>query len=176
MSWNIGVIYYLTGGGGGIGAPWMEVKEDKTISYIHFPPSIGNGGFSLRNVKKFIELYNIQISIIRLMLLFTIYYDNLVFISKQNKFYFIFRIPLRFILKILKYFFLKKGNDDNEDIVWSKLLYEKGCLPDTGKATRFSFEYYPEYLYKLNKELLPFGCHAWYKDCNYIFWKKFITI
>jgi len=47
-------------------------------------------------------------------------------------------------------------------------------LPDERKALSFSFELEPSVAYKLNKHLLPFGCHAFMKyEPN--FWASFIN-
>src|SRR5690606_24202321 len=37
----------------------------------------------------------------------------------------------------------------------------------------FSFEFNPRLLYQLNKEQLPFGCHAWWRY-DLEFWKPYI--
>lgn len=46
--------------------------------------------------------------------------------------------------------------------------------PSPRKASRFSFEVNPSYLYRLNRKRLPFGCHAWMK-WEPEFWSRYIT-
>lgn len=64
----------------------------------------------------------------------------------------------------------------NEDAFWSR--YVAATFPDFKVACfeeslKFSFERLPSYLYSLNNEQLPFGCHAWFKH-DREFWKKYI--
>lgn len=46
--------------------------------------------------------------------------------------------------------------------------------PSAKQAARFAFETSPSYLYKLNGNKLPFGCHAWRKYQYNDFWYKYI--
>lgn len=52
----------------------------------------------------------------------------------------------------------------NEDLFWG-LFVSAQCsffkVPRAQDAIAFAFEAYPEYLYQLNHQRLPFGCHAW---------------
>lgn len=59
----------------------------------------------------------------------------------------------------------------NEDVIWSLMVPYK--RPSIDKALKFSFEMNPEKSFKLTKQQLPFGCHAWEKY-NSLFWSKFI--
>ena len=34
-------------------------------------------------------------------------------------------------------------------------------VPSAQEAVAFAFEAHPDYLYQLNQQRLPFGCHAW---------------
>lgn len=48
-------------------------------------------------------------------------------------------------------------------------------VPSPIEASAFAFERSPRYLYELNNNTLPFGCHAWEKyDMD--FWLKFIHL
>ncbi len=71
---------------------------------------------------------------------------------------------------------------DNEDVFWSiyvPLNYDFR-IPTFKKAAEFSFDLYPNELFKLVKHKLPLGCHAWYRkdfpyEGNTKFWGKFIN-
>ena len=60
----------------------------------------------------------------------------------------------------------------NEDVFWSLEVNRKKKqlkIPDYKKALCFSIEFKPEHAFALNKNHLPFGCHAW--DCYIDFWR-----
>ncbi len=67
------------------------------------------------------------------------------------------------------------GNDHhyfNEDVFWSLEVNRKMNrlnIPDYKTALRFSIEGNPEYAIEVNKNRLPFGCHAW--DIYAGFWR-----
>ena len=64
-----------------------------------------------------------------------------------------------------------KAIPKNEDLLWT--LFVPFKKPAAEEALGFAFELDPAQSYRLNKEQLPFGCHAWEKyDAE--FWKKFI--
>lgn len=167
--------YWFKKGYDYIGAPWIRLNTSKTKPEFYDPPVIGNGGFSLRNIKKFFVLHNIKMSIISFIHLFQSFYNDISRKSKLNILYFIPRFFYRPLLKILKFLFFKQNeSDNNEDIKWSNLLLKNSNLPSVMEAVKFSFENFPEYLYQLNDEELPFGCHEWHKYYNYFFYKQYI--
>jgi hypothetical protein len=158
-----------------IGAPWIRLNISRTIPEFYDPPAVGNGGFSLRNIKRLIAIHNVSMSIISFFHLFKSYYKRMLSKSKKNVFYIFpifFSCIVILILKIISY---KKYILDSEDEIWTRLLHGKSRLPPVMDAVKFSFENFPEYLYKLNNEKLPFGCHDWYKYYNYFFFRKYIT-
>lgn len=167
-----------------IGAPWFEgydiVKSNKIIG-------VGNGGFSLRNVKDSIKLLK------KLRLLEAL--------EPYKNFNWKGIVP-RLNSIIRRVYGAKKRPCDfernfnlYEDIFWCKAaplrLNSFSCnsailqlmatifLKDTFKiapiedAVKFSFETNPREMFKMNNEQLPFGCHAWEKY-DPEFWKKFI--
>jgi hypothetical protein len=160
-----------------IGAPWLEINGDKPTPKFSNPSPVGNGGFSLRNTSVFIRCHTLKIGVKWFVHLFASYYKSISHKSKKKRLYFIPRIPLYFMLRFLKWIFFRKDEweNNNEDKVWSIFLQKKRRLPDTTEAMKFSFENFPEFLYGLNSNTLPFGCHAWYKYDNYDFFKKHIT-
>jgi len=44
-------------------------------------------------------------------------------------------------------------------------------IPLASEAVAFAFEAHPEYLFELNQQQLPFGCHAWQRY-NPEFWER----
>lgn len=61
----------------------------------------------------------------------------------------------------------------NEDVFWSLEVNRRSArlkIPDYKKALGFSIEFQPEYAFRLNKGMLPFGCHAW--DLYLPFWRN----
>ncbi len=61
----------------------------------------------------------------------------------------------------------------NEDWFWA-LVPKEFKYPSFEEALDFSFDSHPELCLELNKGVLPFACHGWYKNRNYGFWKNFI--
>jgi hypothetical protein len=166
-----------------IGAPWFETKRDGSI-YIN---DVGNGGFSLRNVKS-------SIQILRELR----YLEVLEQYSTLNWKGLLPRLP-----KLIKMLLKSRKRESNfernfrghEDGFWCRYaqvrLNTLSCNKDFNKfaklfikndfkiapvqqALKFSFEANPQLLYKMNGGKLPFGCHAWEKF-DPIFWKSFIT-
>lgn len=147
-----------------IGAPWMKLngKLDEKNS--------GNGGFSLRKVASFIELFDHQGAIWG--------YEGLACRYR-------YRGPLQGRLSILRgllgwknrlHDFAEKG-DENEDLFFATLKHKKGKpfrIPPVSEAMYFSFEESPAMLYERTGHTLPFGCHAWEKWEYETFWKQFI--
>ncbi len=153
-----------------IGAPFVKINKTE-IELV----SVGNSGFSLRNVAKCINCLE-KIKTIRQI-------SNLV-----NKF------KLKYVIKIIAFFekyfknkfFIKarlisaytNGLSIHEDIFWSKyipILFPEFLVCEKTLALAFSFERFPSKLYILNNNILPFGCHAWSKY-EPEFWKKHIKI
>jgi len=155
-----------------IGAPWLKLNKSKTMPEFDNIQAIGNGGFSLRNIKKIITIHSFNISIISFF--HFLYYNEITFNSLEDILFFIPKILFRVVLKSLKFIFHRQHEFDNEDVKWSKLIKKKGKFPSITEAVKFSFENFPEYLYQLNNGELPFGCHDWYKYYNLLFYKSIL--
>ena len=152
-----------------IGAPWFEhyglaSKDDKTIG-------VGNGGFSLRNVKK---TYMIIRKIYKIRKLYRFLLNlklDKIFQSGS-----IIRI-IQFIFKIQSHNinFILSDVILNEDFFWSQQIPEafEFKVSPVSDAIGFCFEVNPSRLYKINGQQLPFGCHAWEKY-EPDFWQLFI--
>jgi hypothetical protein len=160
-----------------IGAPWLRLNKEKTMPEFYDPPAVGNGGFSLRNIKSSIKKHTIKMTALSFIHLLQSYYNKLSLKYKKNVLILIPRVFLKLTLNSLKYTFFQfdyKTND--EDDVWASLFLKKGNVPPAIEAMKFSFENYPEYLYGLNNSKLPFGCHNWSLYNNYPFFKKYINL
>lgn len=65
----------------------------------------------------------------------------------------------------------------NEDVFWSieaNLHKKRLNIPSYKEAVKFAFEEHPETALCVNKGNLPFGCHAWYKKEQAVFWQQYI--
>jgi hypothetical protein len=158
--------YWCSKGYDYIGAPWMKLngKLDKENS--------GNGGFSLRKIQSFIDLFSHKGKILT--------YKGLLCYHR-------YRGPLHkpwlVLLGLLGlYNTLKSFTEDqveNEDLFFVTLKYKRGKkfnIPSSQTAMLFSFEEKPSLLFEQTGNTLPFGCHAWKKYEYDSFWKNFIPL
>lgn len=154
-----------------IGAPWFEgfEKADENSKMLN---EVGNGGMSLRNIKKHIKLFENPHFI-----------QSYSAIAEENKKHKtisnIVNIPVNFC-KYLSQFVIpiRFGTKLNEDFYIAK--YAKKIVPDfkiptPDIALKFAFENQPKRLYQMNGEILPFLCHA-FKKYDFDFWQKFIQL
>lgn len=149
-----------------IGAPWFEgfTEADSNSKII----GVGNSGFSLRK---------------------TTLKDKINEYIQPPKIYFSRNVFLKMIGVLIVYLFQILGkinlnnsvflfNNDPEDIFFGYRLKEKGIkmnIAPISEAIKFSFEINPKLLLEMNNNILPFGCHAWWKyDLD--FWKNHIKI
>ena len=134
-----------------VGAPWFEGWRNHEEGYGFM--CVGNGGFSLRKVDKFLKITNPS------QLLYG-FWKRLKFGRKS----------------VGEYMETKK--DRWEDVFFCYDL--KGTrlelkTPSCRKASMFSIETSPEYIFKeVNRGQLPFGCHAWKRYQYEEFWSKHI--
>jgi hypothetical protein len=149
-----------------VGAQWLEDSNGKVKLN-----GVGNGGFSLRNVEKFLYIFTkceIQ----------TMNNESIIkhrFHKIKNK-----TITLRSKLfnlignkKVVYY----RDKNLNEDGFWGLIAPKISGRYKTApaqEAVKFSFDRYPDILYQMNDYKLPFGCHAW-KKRNPEFWKNHIS-
>jgi len=139
-----------------IGAPWLIHQAGKRKPVPRVIP-VGNGGFSLRNVNTFLRMC----STLRIHLLRWYHYSRSKFLKtgKSKKY------ALGFVSRVLRkmwYIFYgdKRQNSDNEDTVFSFLLFlKKNNIPAWREALLFAFETCPDYCFELNGGQLPFGAH-----------------
>lgn len=140
-----------------IGAPWFKGFDCpvRPLSFL----GVGNGGFSLRKVQDFIRVLSYPRYIPNVM-------AGEASFARFVKHRFIFSYSFKPFQPLV-----------NEDAFWG-LLAPRGCnfftVPAPEAAISFAFEAEPEYLYELNRNQLPFGCHAWEKY-NLQFWRKVLS-
>ncbi|MFB9054544.1 DUF5672 family protein [Formosa undariae] len=152
-----------------IGAPWFYKGQGNTSFY-----GVGNGGFSLRKISSFIKIttgfYRTR----------SLSYLKSVLLSRPYN----FKGKVGVYFQLIKAFFYFKNNTHYkfndfpgyEDKFWGFKLSRTISwykVPEPIEASKFSFELNPEFLYKLNKNKLPFGCHGWEKY-EPEFWNKYI--
>jgi hypothetical protein len=146
---------YLT-----IGAPIFEGHDFSTASSpIN---GQGNGGFCLRNVK---ACYQVVTSLRKLN------YKKEYSDDSRSVFRNLYRYVKHELLH--NYSLYPFQPIINEDLFWSVLVpaaFPEFKVPDPMVSVGFSFEMHPEVLFEINKEQLPFGCHAWLKY-NFAFWQ-----
>jgi hypothetical protein len=144
-----------------IGAPWFSsFSQNITTSNII---GVGNGGFSLRNVKKMISILQ-RIRVLKF--LYSIWcnfkIDSHISFNKII-------LTLNFYFKIKAFWELPSllscdviQEDEFYGHIVSKLFFDFHLAP-ISEALKFSFEVNPRYLFEMNNYKLPFGCHAWEK-------------
>jgi hypothetical protein len=152
-----------------IGAPWFDGYSTPSSTKLI---GVGNGGFSLRNIQKSIEILR-RYSKVKIIF----------FLYKSLKIKRLSKI-ITLIKKInINSRIIESGNiildysNIKEDGFWAEYIsslfldFKVATIDD---ATRFSFEVNPKLLFELNEYQLPFGCHAWEKY-DYSFWKNYIN-
>ena len=151
-----------------IGAPWTARENDS--QFLKFDNG-ANGGFSLRKVKSHLRVLSSFKRYNSLKEIFE-WYNNFNFKGK----FFYFPGLIKRILGLegntLSYF---NNFNRNEDVFWSSIVpgkfkWFKIAPPEI--AFRFSMEKRVEELLRMNKNLLPFGSHAFQKDS---IWRRYIS-
>ena len=157
-----------------IGAPWF-VDYDSSDRPMPLMEYCGNGGFSLRNIEKMYKLLSMNIYLPK----------TFIVLFKANKKKKLVSNILSMPTFYLKWLFQKerffnvwklaKVNEDALIVEVARKFYPDFKIATAQEAIPFAFECKPDYLFKLNGNKLPFGCHA-YRKYNWSFWKKYIKI
>lgn len=163
-----------------IGGIWFEnfhgnPEEGATLWYP------GNGGFSLRKVKKMIQILNSSKPLKNWKQLFSEKRDlNNGKLFKNGKDLIVLCMNLLGYKNNSSY--CAKKWVQNEDVFFFKMssVYNKLKVPEVPEALLFSWDRRPDYLFKKCNQL-PFGCHAWFRtdlsyNANKDFWSSFIKI
>lgn len=162
-----------------IGAPLIEDKYGEENKYFlnHF-----NGGFSLRNIKYCIRLLSYKGPLLKPNIIYKIVKNEFKAKPLVGLIYFV----LRSLGRQNNVDFLKRKTPINEDLLLTLGLFVSWIdsdvrkneawiypkLPTNEEAAKFAFERYPSYLFGLNNNKLPMGCHAWEKYEYETFWKN----
>lgn len=152
-----------------IGAPWFEIiNGDLSLEF----KGVGNGGFSLRKVKKIISILK-RVRIIKHLdyfnrKIFNNFFNYKALLLSTN---FYFKIKNTWNLELL--FYKDYLPEDQYFGTFINSIFVDFNLPDFHDSYKFSFETNPGYLYNINQSQLPFGCHAWEKY-DKIFWDNHI--
>jgi hypothetical protein len=168
-----------------IGAPWFDFYGSQIGEAI---VGVGNGGFSLRKIKTFISiLENFK------------YLNVLDKYKSRHILKFLLMFFILFLRDITAAFFADPEKSINfssqEDGFWYSrgeqiknlktarnlfvrflmlFFFRKFKVADPMSAVQFSFETKPELLFKMNSQMLPFGCHAWQTNSYDTFYKKIL--
>lgn len=177
-----------------IGAPWTSNSSQSFKNFLsntvyktkyQLYPNAGNGGFSLRNIRKINELMSRKISFLKAIKVRKILKKFRNDSQKRNslekriseiRFFFRFFFTKPYINEVLDYI-LHNNFYSAEDVIFAiayPKIFPQFRVAKAEEAIGFSFESEPEKLYRMNGGRLPFGCHAWYK-ISPEFWKKFIN-
>lgn len=162
------LLYWAEQGYDYIGAPWFS--SDKPESGLPHFLGVGNGGFSLRNVKNHLRVLNKFSFIISPFTVIKQFRDQPSLSS--------FWCMLGNLTVNNNTHYLLGKYTMNEDTFWGLILKRKYSwfkAPDMINAANFSIETNAEKLYNILNQKLPFGCHGWDKyDTN--FWAEHILI
>ena len=157
-----------------VGAPLFErFNEKNNINFIKGC----NGGLSLRSVQSSMQLIR-KVKVLQ-ALYFLTYIFGIFRVHLFNQIIKIFKLSEKYHIKSSeKLHAAMVARKRNEDYVWTKFLEEAFIgykVPDSLTSLKFSFEVNSKYLYSLNNNQLPFGCHAWEKY-EPEFWENFIKV
>lgn len=140
-----------------IGPPWLVCDDSPWVK----EPGVGNGGFSLRNVRSFLKVLSSS--------RYSIHPDEYWQRKYADK-----SLPVRLVnlpKKYLKY--LRQFNNvqrevsrfqRNEDLFWgtrAKTYYPEFKIASVEDALNFAFEAEPRQSIERTNGQMPFGCHAW---------------
>lgn len=153
------------------GAPWFE-GYDRAGATSTMLSYCGNGGFSMRKVKSFLQVLEFSNHPAEPL---SFYFERLNKVSAKA-------YPLRFIQHAIDFIFHNKvqnfwkNTENYEDYFWARCANHivpkfRSAPPEI--AIKFSFETNPKQLYEMNSCKLPMGCHGWWKY-NLEFWEKII--
>jgi hypothetical protein len=142
-----------------IGAPWFENFDINGANTQLW--AVGNGGFSLRKISDFMDVFAYRGKVF-----------SFSFLWQKYSAYSMLGKMLRFPKIAFLYFFKNNTQNlyelfgENEDHFWSfhaARLSNKFNVAPVSEALAFAFECNPQKMYELNKRQLPFGVHAWEK-------------
>lgn len=164
--------YWCNQGYDYIGGPWLRQWSNDVENLDHW--EVGNGGFSLRKVKTFIDiLTNKKKQSKPLKGYFRLCYENNQRLKRNPllRLWYLFR-AISGYHNNLNYYIKRNAQEDKaySQCQHNGLLH----IPTAHIALDFSFDMRPQTCYKLTGNILPMGCHMWYKYKNERFWYPII--
>ena len=165
-----------------VGAPWLADTEDPAKGFS----TVGNGGLSLRRVRRAIEVLTSKDLMqdpkkrgLETGPRSKIIYDRMESTPRLKR-----------MLVAGKTFLHRRGYHNNvrwlvrdtvrtnrhEDHFWAydaRSFVKEFRIPSPKEALEFSFESAPRYCFEMNLGRLPFGCHAWHRY-DREFWEPFL--
>jgi uncharacterized protein DUF5672 len=156
-----------------IGPPWIKHEDAPYAGNSGYEGKVGNGGFSLKKIESFLKVFYSRKYCIEPKE----YWDK--FYSSKPKYIQYLNFP-RKILKRLKIcnnarWEMSRYGKNEEHFLANRAThyYPQFKIAPVNVALRFGFECVPRYCFELNKNALPFGCHAW-PYYNRDFWESFL--
>ncbi len=156
-----------------IGAPWFENYQSYEDGCDLW--TVGNGGFSLRKIPAFIDILKRKIPVKSWEKLKDDYQIST--LKGLSRMIAILQVLFRIAGYKNTINYWKKQCGDNEDFFWTVYLDKLGIglkIPKAMQAVDFAFEQSPSYLFQINGNKLPFGCHAWHRYEYETFWEKYV--
>lgn len=174
-----------------VGAPWFDSAEPGQAPRMN---QVGNGGFCLRRISTILRWFRVQqrFELLRELVrrdgtLPTAlhYLRTSRLLGDQKGDYDVVARLFGGEASVMEDLFWSGGTfeeykDGIRDLPVLFLLFLPWLFwflrkPSAKKASRFSFEVHPRYLYQLYGNRLPFGCHAWAK-WEPEFWREHIRL
>lgn len=137
-----------------IGAPWFMGNSNEAEVDDYF--GVGNGGFSLRNIKDTLKVLKSTKKIWSLK-------QFLQHRKSNNRLHHLKGLMAHSFSTSFKN--VRQNRWLNEDKVFCQAgkRFDFFKVPPPEEALSFAFEKQSEKLFRLNQNRLPFGCHAWWK-------------
>ena len=157
--------YWCEKGFAYIGAPWFEGWDKATANSSFI--GVGNGGFSLRNIKAHLRVLRSFHYIVSPKRFLKTFLKDISAANLKNLF-------VNLFLRNNTFYVMNKY-EHNEDLFWGMVmpnLFNWYHVPDLETALQFAIEVNPS-LYITQNSKIPFGCHAWEKY-EPEFWGQFI--
>lgn len=156
-----------------VGAPWFRDCGDDDGTGLHH---VGNGGFSLRRVEKFLEALTSrrldEDPVKRARHLYHKRGGGLLALAEAAAKLACYSVGIgNNIRQVIKTLY------EHEDGFWSlhaQRFVDEFRIPSPQEALAFSFERSPRRCYELNGNRLPFGCHGWSRF-DRAFWDSFLV-
>ena len=156
-----------------IGPPWIKHKDAPYYGNKDYEGKVGNGGFSLKKVRSFLEIFNsTEYGIDPAE-----YWDK--YHARQRLPRRILNWPKKLLMKSHRYnnvwWEIERWNRNEDLFIADRAIhyYPEFKIAPMDVALHFGFESVPRHCYELTGHKLPFGCHAW-ERYDREFWEQFL--